>query len=90
MHKTGASADVCGILEGHVTRGCAKSVWWENVRPIAEQVRSWMASWNSPPQVIPVLSVSHNVHLRTVARVLDIQPLPGRALVIVALIPTDS
>ena len=43
-----------------------------------------------PGQVIPVLSVSHNVHLRTVARVLDIQPLPGRALVIVALTPTDS
>ena len=43
-----------------------------------------------PGQVIPVRSVAHDVHLRTVARVLDIRPFPGRTLVTVALAPMDS
>lgn len=43
-----------------------------------------------PGQIISVLSVYHNVHLRTIAKVLDVRPLPGRALATVALLPMDS
>ncbi|MCY4430868.1 MAG: hypothetical protein OXC11_10825 [Rhodospirillales bacterium] len=43
-----------------------------------------------PGCTIAVLTTSHNVHLRTVAAVRDIQPLPGRARITVALTPMDS
>ena len=43
-----------------------------------------------PGQSIAVLTASCNVHLRTVAEVLDIQPLPGRVRITVALTPMDS
>lgn len=41
-------------------------------------------------QSIAILTASHNVHLRTVAEVLDIQPLPGGARITVAFMPADS
>ena len=43
-----------------------------------------------PGRTIAVLTSSHNVHLRTVAAVRDIQPLPGRVRITVALTPMDS
>ncbi len=41
-------------------------------------------------QSIAILTASHNVHLRTIAEVLDIQPLPSGARITVALTPADS
>ena len=43
-----------------------------------------------PGRTIAVLTTSHNVHLRTISAVRDIQPLPGRARITVALKPMES
>ena len=43
-----------------------------------------------PGRTIAVLTASHNVHLRTIAAVRDVQPLPGRVRITVTLTPMDS
>ena len=43
-----------------------------------------------PGCTIAVLTSSHNVHLRTIAAVRDIQPVPGQVRITVALTPMES